>query len=597
MDKIKSFSGGEFLVSDALPEDVFTPEDFTRDQSLIAKSAEEFHKKELLPSKDAIEEFDPKLLKKFLVTLGELGFLGADIPEVFGGTELDKISSTLISEKISPGVSGFNVTMMVQTGIGSIPIVMFGTRSQKEKYLPGLATGKIVGAYALTEPNHGSDALNAETGARLSDDGSCYILNGQKQFISNAGFADLFVTYAQVNDEKFTSFIVERGWEGVSVDQEEKKMGMHGSSTCSVIFKDVKVPAENVLGEIGRGHVVALNTLNIGRYKLGATAIGSAKYLLAETINYSKKRIQFNRPICEFGLIKHKIAEIIIRIYFNESMLYRTAGLLDKALEEIDLTKEDAGIKTGEAIREYAVECSINKVYGSETLCYTADECVQIFGGYGYIMDYPVEGAYRDSRINRIWEGTNEINRLLILDMLMKSAMKGKLPILNALQEVEQSQLQAYSSYFDAPECLEVEAGIVKSLKDLTLFTAGLAIKKYMLKLSDEQEIVAMISDMIIEFFVIESGLLRTLKMIKKNGEGEYEGIINITRVYIHDALLKMQNLSSHVLGAVCSGEELEEKMKSLKRLTDIMPINSIALRRKIADSAIRTGRYHITKN
>jgi alkylation response protein AidB-like acyl-CoA dehydrogenase len=596
MDKLSSFIGGEFLVTDAAPHEIFTPEDFTKDHILIAQSADEFHRKELMPNKEEIEAYNPELLKKYLKILGELGFLGADIPEIFGGTELDKVGSTLISEKISSGVSGFNVSFMVQTGIGSIPIVMFGSTAQKKKYLPGLASGELIGAYALTESEHGSDALSAEASAVLTDDGKYYILNGQKQFISNAGFADLFVTYAQINDDKFTSFIVERKWEGVSVDEEEKKMGMHGCSTRAVIFKDVKVPVENVLGEIGRGHVVALNTLNIGRYKLGATTLGSAKLMLSEALNYSKSRVQFDKPICEFGLIKQKLAEITIKTYVNECMVYRIAGLLNMALEVIDLTEEDAGLKTGAAIREYAVECSINKVYGSEVLDYITDECVQIMGGYGYIKDYPAEGAYRDSRINRIWEGTNEINRLVIVDMLMKSAMKGKLPLLKAIGDVNNEFADLRYERKNNEKILEKELNMVKMAKKIVLFAAGAAAGKYMTRLSEEQEIVANISDMIIEIFAMESCLLRTLKTVERSGETETETQSAITSVYINNVFPEIIILFQEIMAAIYTGDELEGKLTVLKRINDYTPINTISLKRKIADSVIKSGRYHLTK-
>ncbi|MDD5205729.1 MAG: acyl-CoA dehydrogenase family protein, partial [Desulfobacterales bacterium] len=436
MAKEKLFKGGEFLITDALPEEVFTPEDFTKDHKLVGKSAEEFGVKELLARREELQDLNVPLVKEMLRKAGDLGFLGADMPEVFGGSELDKVSSMLIAEKLCSGVSGFMAAYGVQTGIGSLPIVLFGTPEQKKRYLPKIASAEIVAAYALTEPGHGSDALGAETRAELSGDGKYYVLNGQKQFITNAGFADLFVTYAQVDETKFTSFIVERKWDGVSVDEEERKMGMHGSSTRAVIFQNVKVPVENVLGEVGRGHIVALNTLNVGRFKIAPMVVGSAKTIFAETIKYAKGRVQFGKPISEYGLIRQKISDMLIRIYLLESMAYRTAALLDLALEGIDPTSVEAGQKTGEALRKYALECSINKVFGTEALDFVVDECVQIFGGYGYIQEYPAEGAYRDSRINRIWEGTNEINRLLIVDMLMRAALKGELPLLDAIRQV-----------------------------------------------------------------------------------------------------------------------------------------------------------------
>ncbi len=591
------FRGGEFLITDALTGEVFTPEDMTKDQRMIGQSAEEFYLGELLPSREDIQNLNPELSRKLLKKMGELGFLGADMPEVYGGTELDKVSSTLISEKISPGIGGFSVTYSVQTGIGSLPVVLFGTPDQKKRYLPGLASAELVGAYALTEPEHGSDALSAETTAVLSDDGKYYILNGQKQFISNAGFADLFLTYAQVDETKFTSFIVERKWPGVSVDEEEQKMGMHGSSTRAVIFQDVRVPVENVLGEVGRGHVVALNTLNIGRYKLGAVTVGSSKSLVAEAIKYAKGRVQFGKPICQFGLIKHKLAEMIIRTYVIESMVYRTAGLLDLALEGIDLTSEDAGLKTGEAIRKCALECSINKIYGSEMLNFVADECVQIMGGYGYIKDYPAEAAYRDARINRIWEGTNEINRLLIVEILLKAAMKGELPLMEAIKEVTDELLTFRPSMEEDEEILGKEKKMLAMSKKIGLLSAGAAAQKYMQKLVNEQEILALIADIIIEIFAMESVLLRTLKKIEKEGEEQSRIHIAATRVYINDAFPRVEIMAKQIFSAISEGEELRTRLMALKRLAKYTPINTISLRRDIAESSISVARYHLTKS
>ena len=596
MGKEKLFKGGEFLIVDALPEEVFTPEDYTKDQRQIAQAAEEFGTKELLAKKDEIGELNYDLLKEMLRKAGDLGFLGADMPEVFGGSELDKVSSMLIGEKLCSGVSGFMATYGVQTGIGSLPIVLFGTPAQKKKYLPKIASGEMVTAYALTEPGHGSDALSAETRAVLSEDGKYYVLNGQKQFITNAGFADLFVTYAQVDETKFTSFIVERKWDGVSVDEEEKKMGMHGSSTRAVILQNVKVPVENVLGEVGRGHVVALNTLNVGRFKIAPMVVGSAKTILAEAVKYAKGRIQFGRPISEYGLIKHKFAEMLIKIYVTESMAYRTAALLDMALEGIDPTQEDAGTKTGEAIRKYALECSINKVFGTETLDYVVDECVQVYGGYGYIKDYPAEGAYRDSRINRIWEGTNEINRLLIVDMLMRAALKGELPLLAVIKKATEELLTFRPDFGEAEGTLEKEQKLVSMAKKIGLLAAGAATQKYMEKLAGQQELVALISDIIIEVFAMESALLRTLKKVHKEGE-EKSGIqIAVTRVYINDAFARIEWMAKQIFAAIAEDEELRTQLMALKRLAKNTPINTIALRREIADSVIPLARYHLTK-
>ena len=596
MAELKLFKGGEFLITDALPEEIFTPEDFSKEHRLIGKSAEEFALGEIEPRREELEELNPALIKTILRKAGELGFLSTDIPEIYGGAELDHISCVLVAERLTRGISAIDISSGVQTGIGSLPIVFFGSPEQKAKYLPKLCTGETIGAFALTEPEHGSDALTAETTAVLSEDGKHYILNGQKQFITNAGFADLFLTYAQVDGTQFTSFIVESAWDGVSVDEEEKKMGVHGTSTRSVIFQDVKVPVENILGEIGRGHVVALNTLNIGRYKLGPGTVGGAKLGIAEGVKYAKNRVQFGRPLCEFGLIKHKIAEMVIKTYVTESMVYRTAGLLNMALEGIDPTKEDAGKKTGEALRKYALECSINKNFGSEMLDYIVDECVQIMGGYGYIQDNLAESAYRDSRINRIWEGTNEINRLLIVDMLMKSAMKGELPLLDAVKEL-MVELMSYRPGMSEEEgVLEKEQKMVGHAKKMGLLAAGAATQKYMDKLANEQEVVALIADIIIEIFAMESALLRSLKKIQKEGEEKSKIHIAATRVYINDSFPRVDVMAKQVFAAISEGEELRTQLMGLKKFARFTPINTIALRREVADSIIPVARYNLTK-
>mgnify|MGYP000064709967 CR=1 FL=1 len=595
MAEERLFKGGEFLITDAQPDEVFTPEDFTQEHQMIAKSAEEFGIGELEPRRDELQQLNPELIKSLLRKAAELGFVGADIPEIYGGSELDKVSSSLITERISRGVAGFFVAFGVQTGIGSLPIVLFGSPEQKERYLPKIANAEIITAYALTEPGHGSDALGAETTAMPTEDGKYYIINGQKQFISNAGFADIFLTYAQVDGDKFTAFIVERNWDGVSVDEEEKKMGVHGSSTRAVIFQNVKVPKENVLGEIGRGHVVALNTLNIGRYKLGAGTVGGSKMLIAEGVRYAKGRVQFGRPICEFGLIKHKIAEMVIKTYVLESMVYRTARQLDLALEGIDYRSEDAGKKIGQALRQYALECSINKIYGSETLDYIADECVQIMGGYGYIQDNPVESAYRDSRINRIWEGTNEINRLLIVDHLMKSALRGELPLLQKIKEVA-DELLSFRVPMEEPAGLERERQMLSRAKKIALLSAGAAAQKYMEKLAEEQEIVSLISDMAIEIYAMESALLRTLKKIQKEGEDKADIHIAVTRTYIDDIFPKIELMARRIFAAISEGEELRTQLMGLRKLGRYTPIDTISLRRKIADSTISATHYHLTK-
>jgi alkylation response protein AidB-like acyl-CoA dehydrogenase len=591
----KLFEGGEFLITDALPNEVFTPEDFNKEQQMIARSAEEFGVRQVDAVADELEDLNPELVKQLLRDAAELGFLGADVPEIYGGTELDKVSMSLITEHLSRGSSGFAVSCAVHTGIGSLPLVLFGSPAQKEKYLPKLAAAEWIAAYALTEPEHGSDALGAETTATLSEDGKYYLLNGQKQFITNAGIADLFTTYAQVDGDKFTSFIVERQWDGVSLDEEEQKMGVHGTSTRAVIFQDVKVPVENVLGEVGRGHVVALNALNVGRYKLAASTLGGCKLLISQGVKWAKNRVQFGQPICQFGLIRQKIAQMVIRTYISESMIYRTARLLDLALEGLDASGEHAGEKTGNAIRKYALECSINKIYASEAYDYVADECVQIMGGYGYIQDNVAESSYRDSRINRIWEGTNEINRMLIVNLLMKSAINGKLTLMQTIKKVT-GEIQSFN------EVPEVEAGplanesrLLATAKRIVIFAAGAAIRKYMQNLAEEQEINALIADSVIELFAMESALLRTRKKIAKDGQEKAATQTAVTKVYVNDSFPRVDQMARQILAATYEDERLTTQLTALDKLSRHTPINTIALRRDISDSIMPLARYHLT--
>jgi len=444
----------------------------------------------------------------------------------------------------------------------------------------------------LTEPEAGSDALNAKTTAMLSPDGKYYILNGQKQFISNAGFADVFVTYAKVDGDKFTSFIVEKKFEGVSVDEEENKMGMKGSSTRSVIFTDAKVPVENVLGEVGKGHIVALNTLNIGRFKLGAGCVGSSKSALQDAVTYAKQRVQFGKPIAEFGLIKHKIAEMAIRTFTVESMVYRTAEMTDRILKRIDHHAEDVGIQMARGIEEYAIEDSINKVYASEMLDYIVDEALQIHGGYGYIHDYAIERGYRDSRINRIWEGTNEINRLLIMDMVTKRAMKNRLPVLAAAQKVANELLTLRPKVDTDDEKLSLQKEMVEMSKKIALLVAGAAVQKYMMKLADEQEILGAISDIVIEVFAMESALLRAMKSMEKSGDEKSQIQKVMVKVYVNDSFDRVEFFAKQAFAAIAEGDILRTQLSALKKLTRFTPVNTIALRREIADSIIKMGKY-----
>ncbi|MDP2970299.1 MAG: acyl-CoA dehydrogenase family protein [Deltaproteobacteria bacterium] len=584
--------GGAFLLESISPQEVFTPEEFNEEQRLIAKAATEFIVGEIEPVKEDIEALKEGLLPSLLRKAGELGFLSGDIAEEYDGQALDKVSVILMMEKLSQGGGSFMTAYAVHTGIGSLPIVFFGNKDQKRRYLPKIATGEMIAAYALTEPEAGSDALNAKTTAVLSPDGKYYILNGQKQFISNAGFADFFVTYAKVDGNKFTSFIVDRKFEGVSLDEEENKMGMKGSSTRSVIFSDAKVPVENVLGEVGKGHVVAFNTLNIGRFKLGGGCLGSSKFALQDAVTYAKQRVQFGKPIAEFGLIKHKIAEMAIRTFALESMVYRTAALVDRILQKVDYNADDAGIQIANGIEEYAIEDSINKVYSSEVLDYIVDEAVQIHGGYGYIHDYAIERGYRDSRINRIWEGTNEINRLLIMDMLTKRAMKGRLPVLVAAQKVANELLTLRPKVETDDGKLTLQKEMVEMSKKIGLLVTGAAVQKYMAKLADEQEILGLISDIIIEVFAMESALLRALKSMEKFGEEKAQLQKAIVRVYVNDGFDRVEGFAKQALSAIAEGDTLRTQLSALKKLTRFIPVNTVALRREVADYTIKVGKY-----
>ena len=586
--------GGAFLVESISPQGIFTPEDFNEEQRLVAKAVTEFVVGEIQPVADDIEEKKEGLLPGLLRKAGELGFLSADIPEEYGGQDLDKVSSLLIWEKMAQGGGSFMSSFGAHTGIGSLPIVFFGTKDQKKRYLPKMATGEIIGAYALTEPEAGPDSLNAKTTATLSPDGKYYILNGQKQFISNAGIAGTFITYAKVDGEKFTSFIVERNFEGVSLDEEENKMGVKGSSTRGVIFSDVKVPVGNLLGEVGKGHIVALNVLNIARFSLGAGCVGGAKSALQEAVTYAKKRVQFGRPIAEFGLIKHKISEMAIRTFVSESMVYRTGGLTDLILRRIDRQAEDIGIQMARGIEEYNIEDSINKIYCSEMAGYVVDEAVQIHGGYGYIHDYPVERGYRDERINRIWEGTNEINRLLIVDMLTKRAMKNRLPVLGAAQKVASELLTLRPKIEIDDVKLTLQAEMVEMSKKIGLLVAGAAVQKYMMKLGEpaEEDIVGLISNIVIEVFAMESAYLRAMKSVEKFDDEKSQIQKAIAKVYVNDALGRVEGFAKQAFAAIAEGDTLRTQLSALKKLTRFTPVNTVALRREVADYVIKVGKY-----
>jgi alkylation response protein AidB-like acyl-CoA dehydrogenase len=592
MAEKKVFVGGDFLISNAIPEEVFTPEDFTEEHRMIMDMAKDFVEKEIRPIDDQLEEKNKELTLSLLAKAGGLGLLGTDIPEEYGGMGLDKVSTTIVTEALGTAGS-FAVVYGADTGIGTLPIVYFGNEEQKQKYLPKLASGEWCGAYCLTEPGAGSDALNAKTKAVLSEDGKHYLINGEKMFITNAGWASSFIVYAKVNGEDFTGFIVEKDFKGVSTGKEEKKMGAHGSSTRPVIFEDAEVPVENVLFEIGKGHKIAFNILNIGRWKLGAATVGGCKGCVGEAVKYANGRIQFKVPISSFGLIKTKLADMAVKGYMSESVMYRLAGMFDNKLATLDAEAKKSGEENAKAIEEYAAECSIAKVYGSETLDFCVDEYVQILGGYGFCAEYPAERYYRDSRINRIWEGTNEINRMLIPGTLMQRAMKGKLNLLQAAQAIP-GELMSYSPLSvqlpDTP--LALQEHMIKMLKKLALMIAGGAAMKFQQKLAKEQEVLGKLADIIIEIFAMESGLLRTLKMIDKAGEEKAKYQIDAVKVYVDDTIPKIESWAKQIIAYVEEGDMLRTQLAGVKKLARYQPIDAVTLKREIADRIIDLEAY-----
>jgi alkylation response protein AidB-like acyl-CoA dehydrogenase len=528
-------SGGSFLLETRRPDEVFTPEDFTEQQQLIGQTAEEFTVNEILPNIEKMEHKDFRISRALLKKAGDLGLTGVEIPEAYGGLEMDKVTAAVIADHIAQ-YAGFATTWGAHTGIGLLPLVYFGTEGQKKKYLPRLAAGEIVGAYALSEASSGSDALNCRARAQLSPDGKYYILNGEKMWITNAGFADLFTVFAKIDGEKFTAFLVEKTFPGFSIGGEEHKLGIRGSSTCPIILNDCKVPVENLLGEIGKGHIIAFNILNIGRFKLGAMCVGGGRVSLESAIGYAKQRKAFNKVIADFGLVREKIANMATLIYVGESLVYRTVGMMDGALGEVDKSGADAMKETRKAIEEYAVECSIIKVWASEMVGYVVDETLQIYGGYGFVEEYPAERAYRDARINRIFEGTNEINRLIITGFLLKRAMSGQLPLMPAIKKLMDEVLSGPSMSEDLEGALADERKLVDQAKKLGLFASGAATQKYMQAIQDQQEIMGALADMTIETYAMESAVLRAQKIAEAKGEAAAALPIAMTRVYLSQA-------------------------------------------------------------
>jgi len=583
--------GGEWLVKESLPFETFTPENFNEEQFMIRDMCNQFLEAEIYPILDRIDSLEPGLMKSLVTKAGEQGLLATSFPEQYGGLGKDFITSTIINEYLGAGHS-FSVAIAAHTGIGTLPILYFGTDAQKEKYIPRLITGEWAGAYGLTEPNSGSDALGAKTTAKLSDDGKYYLLNGQKCWITNGGFAQVYTVFAKVDGDKFTGFIVDRGTEGFTQGPEENKMGIKGSSTVQLYFQDCKVPVENLLGEIGKGHKIAFNILNIGRLKLCAAALGGARKSLSGTVEYAKTREQFKQPISNFGAIKHKLAEMAIKVFVAETALYRTAKWIDD--KEHELLAE--GKPFSEALlggaEEYAIECAILKVYGSEVLDYVVDEGVQVHGGNGFSAEYNISRAYRDSRINRTYEGTNEINRLLILDMTLKRAMGGRLDLMGPAMAVQKELMSIpdFGAEDDAPFARERK--LVANLKKAILMTSGAAVQKLMMKIENEQEVLMNIADMAIETFNAESVLLRVMKMADQKGEAACQDYLDMMRTYLYDAADKVNKSGKDAVNSFAEGDEQRMILMGLKRFTKAEPFNSKDARRRIADKMIAEGKY-----
>lgn len=586
-----SLKGGEWLIKPTDKNDIFTPEDFSEEQIMIKEMCHQFLETEVLPVMERIDKAEPGLMPSLMEKAGAQGLLSASVPEEFGGLGKDFVTSTLVSEALGAGYS-FSVAVSAHSGIGTLPILYFGTDEQKKKYIPKLATGEWKGSYGLTEPGSGSDALGAKSTAVLSADGKYYILNGQKSWITNGGFADVFTVFAKIDGDKFTAFILERDMEGFTQGQEEHKMGIKGSSTVQLYFQDCKVPVENVLGEIGKGDVIAFNILNIGRLKLDAATNGGSKGALNETIQYAKTREQFNLPIAKFGAIKYKLAEMAIRIFADESALYRTSNWIDKKEHEL----LDAGKPFNEALlgaaKEFAIECAILKVHGSEVLDYVVDEGVQIHGGNGFSDEYNISRAYRDSRINRIFEGTNEINRMLSVDMMLKRAMKGELDLMGPAMSV-QKELMSIPEFGDQDDsAFAVELKTIANMKKCILMVAGAAVQKLMMTLGKEQEIIMNISDMAIQTFVSESMLLRVMKSTEKAGEENNKVQLAMLHVYLNDAVDKLAKAGKEAINSFAEGDEQRMMLLGLKRFTKTAPFNAKDARRLVAAKLIEEGKY-----
>jgi alkylation response protein AidB-like acyl-CoA dehydrogenase len=583
--------GGEWLIKESSPFDTFIPEDYNEEQQMVKDMCASFLDAEVLPNIDRIDKMEPGLMPSLVVKAGEQGLLGASIPEQYGGLGKDFITATLVSEALGGGYS-FSVAVSAHAGIGTLPILYFGTEAQKQKYITKLATGEFKGAYGLTEPNSGSDALGAKTSAKLSSDGKYYIMNGQKCWITNGGFADVYTVFAKVDGDKFTAFIVERGFEGFTQGAEEHKMGIKGSSTVQLYFQDCKVPVENVLGEIGKGHIIAFNILNIGRLKLCAAALGGSKRTTTTCIQYAATREQFKTPIAKFGAIKNKLADMAIQMWVNESALYRATKWIDEKEQELLAAGKPFNDALLGAAEEYAIECAMLKVFGSEMLDFVVDEGVQIHGGNGFSDEYMVSRAYRDSRINRIYEGTNEINRLLTVDMVLKRAMKGRLDLMGPAMNVQKELMSIPEFGSGEEEAFAKEKKVIANFKKAILMTAGAAVQKLMMKIEQEQEILMHIADMAIQTYVAESALLRAMKLADSKGEAAVSFELDIMRTFIYDAADIINKHGKDAINAFAEGDEQRMMLLGIKRFTKVEPLNSKEAKRRIADKMLADNKY-----
>jgi len=588
-----TIQGGEWIIKEVKAADIFIPEEFNEEQLMVRDMCTQFLETEVLPIVERMDKLEPGLMPGLLAKAGEQGLLGVSVPEQYGGMGKDFITSTIVAEYLGGGYS-FSVANAAHTGIGTLPILYFGTEAQRAKYVPKLASGEFKGSYGLTEPNSGSDALSAKTTAKLSADGTHYLLNGQKCWITNGGFADIYTVFAKIDGEQFTAFIVERGMEGFTLGPEEHKMGIKGSSTVQLYFQDCKVPVENVLGEIGRGHIIAFNILNIGRLKLGAATIGGARRALSTTVQYAKTREQFKLPIVKFGAIRHKLAEMALQLWVGEAALYRVAKNIDEKEHELLAAGKDLSTALLGGAEEYAIECAILKVYGSEVLDFVVDEGVQIHGGNGYSDEYEISRAYRDSRINRIYEGTNEINRLLTVDMVLKRAMKGQLDLMGPAMNVQKELMSIpdFGSEEDAPFAKEHQA--IDNFKKCILMVAGAAVQKLMMTLSKEQEILMNIADMSIVTYHAESALLRLEKLSTTKSEAELAVQTAIVKTYIYDAADAINKAGKDTLNSFADGDELRMMHIGLKRFTKVDPFNTKEARRTICAQLVADDGYKL---